>query len=95
MNANHCCQGRRRTVGEATPSRLRQGSAIAGWLVPSATLALLPKCPACLAAYVALFSGISLSVGTASYLRISIVILSVSVLLYLSLKRLRRLRFQA
>jgi hypothetical protein len=90
MNTQHCCQTatRGRDTARQPASGWRRGREVVGWIVPGAALALLPKCPACLAAYVALFSGIGISVSTAAYLRMSLLILSVTALLCLTLKYL-------
>ena len=89
MNTHHCCKVATGVRDNARPpaSRLRRGGELAGWIVPSATLALLPKCPACVAAYIALFSGVGISVSTATYLRTSLLVLCVTALLFVSLKR--------
>ena len=83
-----CCDGRNVAKRPGWGRRCRD---IAAWVLPSALLALLPKCPACLAAYVALWTGLGLSLAAASYLRTSLVILCIVSLLYLIRKRLGRL----
>jgi hypothetical protein len=92
VNTHSCCQMATRGPGRAPrpASRLRRRGEIVGWIIPSATLVLLPKCPACVAAYVALFSGVGISVASAANLRISLLILCVVALLCLALKRLCR-----
>ncbi len=62
------------------------------WLGPAALLLLVPKCPACLAAYIAAWTGLGLSVTAASYLRLGLLATSLLAFGYLLMKRTRRLR---
>ena len=50
------------------------------WIAPGFVLVLMPKCPACLAAYVALGTGIGLSLPAAENLRSGAIALSVGLL---------------
>ena len=80
--------------GDATrPAFLRRCGDLAGWLaagLPAIGVALLPKCPACLAAYIAAGTGVGLSVSTAGRLQILLMILCTASALWLAARRLRR-----
>jgi len=80
------------TSGRETrgPRLARSFFDVVGMIFPAAVLALLPKCPACLAAYIALGTGVGLSVSTANYLRMLFVVLCVASLFYLAAKLARR-----
>ncbi|QOV90072.1 hypothetical protein [Humisphaera borealis] len=62
----------------------KRGAQAAGWVVPGMTLALLPKCPACVAAYIAVATGLGVSLSTAAYLRTSVIVVSIAVLALLA-----------
>lgn len=56
----------------------------AGWILPGVMLALLPKCPLCLAAWLSLLLGIGLSATTARMLHTALIVLcTVTLILFL------------
>jgi hypothetical protein len=56
------------------------------WPAPGTAFALLPKCPICLAAYVAAATGLRLSLTSARYMQLSLVVLCAGVFLYMILR---------
>jgi hypothetical protein len=81
------CSGSRVGCG----SIVRRAVDPVGWIVPSAILALIPKCPMCLAAYMAFWTGLGLSVAAAANLRVLLIIVCVISLVFLVARQMRRL----
>jgi hypothetical protein len=61
------------------------------WIVPGAVLAAMPKCPLCLAAYIALITGCGISLAAASFAWWFVAAICVGVLAYLALSVARGL----
>ncbi len=59
------------------------GLKISGGIASSIVLAMLPKCPVCLAAYLAALTGLGISVAVASMIKTSLATLCVLVLVWL------------
>jgi len=84
MSTHTCCQ----KPGQAGwRGRIRK---VAGWLLPGTVLALMPKCPMCLAAYVALGTGITMSYASAHILMRVLTWLCISALVFCALRRMLR-----
>jgi cell division protein FtsW (lipid II flippase) len=56
----------------------RRVATLIQWALPLTTLALVPKCPACVAAYVLFFTGIGLSFAAAAALRWTLIAFSIA-----------------
>ncbi|MES2696836.1 MAG: hypothetical protein V4773_25435 [Verrucomicrobiota bacterium] len=69
-------------AGCACGSALRRSGGAARWLGPGTLLLLMPKCPACLAGYVALWTGLGLSFTAAEHVRTGLIVLCVAALAY-------------
>ena len=76
--------------GTRADGAARRFAGMMQFVAPAAVLALLPKCPMCVAAYVALFTGISLSAAAATYLRGGLVAVCVMSLVLLACRRVYR-----
>ena len=77
MSAHACC-GRKAAAPRRSFWRGASGSVLSGTL-----LVLMPKCPMCIAAYIAVVTGAGASVLAATYLREGMLVLWVGSLVYL------------
>jgi hypothetical protein len=76
---------------KTSTSFVRRCVDLISWIVPGAILALIPKCPVCLAVYVAAWTGIGLSLSTAMHLRLWLLILCAGLILFLAARTTFRL----
>lgn len=72
------------------PVLSRLGAA-ALWAVPAVVLALLPKCPVCFAAWIAVLSGVGVTLPVAASIRWGLVAASVLAMAYLAIRQAARL----
>jgi hypothetical protein len=82
---DHACCG---AGSNNRPATFRSIFHFGGWLAPGAILLLVPKCPLCIVIYVGMFSGITLTISTASGVRFTLIAASLFVLIYLAVRRL-------
>ena len=102
MSASGCCKSAEGgppreplSAGNQLPSKpvtfIRRCFDAVRWMVPTAILILMPKCPVCIAAYVALGTGIGLSMTTANEIRMLLLMLSIGSISYVGMRYVRRL----
>ena len=74
-------------AGKRPAGLLRRAGRVIQWLVPVTLLALMPKCPVCVAAYVALFTGVGISIAAARWVRMLMIVLCFASLAYLVFRK--------
>jgi hypothetical protein len=63
---------------------------VAGWILPGTVLALLPKCPMCVAAYIALGTGFTMSYASAHMLMRIVIVICIGALACCAMRLLKR-----
>lgn len=89
MTASCCCRRKARTGDETRQqqNRMRRVKGVAGWILPGALLVLMPKCPICLAAYVALCTGFTMSYSSAHMILRALTALCIATLVLCVVRR--------
>jgi len=96
MNNAHCrCSHNTKPIQsiEHKQGKKKRGQRFSDFIktaVPAIAFVLIPKCPVCLAGYIALGTGIGLSITTATYLRIGLIVLCILSLAYFVTKHAHR-----
>ncbi|RZU42992.1 hypothetical protein [Edaphobacter modestus] len=90
MKARSCCAETRHSSfyvrGRSVPVKRS-----AQWGAPALVLMLLPKCPMCVAAYMAMLTGIGMSFETAARLRGTVMVLCAGAMILLAARSMHRL----
>jgi hypothetical protein len=85
-----CCRGGPIESPPASRSTSRSVWEIVTGALSVGVWVLMPKCPVCLAAHVALWTGLGLSFAAAKYVRWGLMLLSATALLYLIGRRVAK-----
>jgi len=88
MAIHACCQNS--SARSSEQFRTRRALATTKWIVPTAILALLPKCPLCLAAYVAMGTGLGISMPVAAWIRGGLITICLASLTWFAAASARR-----
>ncbi len=89
--AGHCCGGEPLNISGERKRRKRTWLDAAGCLVPGFLLALVPKCPMCVAAYLSLATGLALSASTAAWVRSGFIVAMVATVAICTVRLGRRI----
>jgi hypothetical protein len=65
-------------------SHLRRTAGATSWIFPGAALLFFPKCPACVAAYLAVVTGLSISASVVARLRLALTLIAIPMTLALA-----------
>lgn len=85
-----CCRSSSRRV---SPQGLSRVGEVLALVVSSTIFLLVPKCPACFAAYAVLWVGVGLTLSQAAALRVAMLVLGATLLACFVASRLIRLSF--
>jgi hypothetical protein len=86
MKACSCANGPQTIVGGAGAPPYRRFLNFIGWIVPTAILALIPKCPICVAGYAVIGSSVGFSLSAFAQLRLALIVLCVASLCFVGTK---------
>ena len=86
MKTCNCENGSRMMVEGAGAPLYRRLLSLIGWFVPTAIVALIPKCPACVAGYAVIGTSVGFSLSAFAQLRLAIIILCLVSLSYVGIK---------
>jgi hypothetical protein len=77
-------------MGKAHLLILRHCPQVVSSVLPTVILVLLPKCPICIVAYIAMVTGIGLSLPVTAHLRTLLVVLCATSLIYFVARQIHR-----
>jgi hypothetical protein len=83
-----CCE--KKSPAISTHRRAAKWFDAVGWLVPATALALMPKCPMCVAAYVALATGLGVSLPLAAAVRTMLIVFCATSLAFMAARSILR-----